>query len=149
MNNPERKERRKFPRKEIKVELNCLEGGSFSTCFTQNISANGLFAESNKPFPLGSDVYLDFFLPGIRDKFKLKGQVIRRITEKQAKKDGYVPGTGIEFIEISQSNQDEINKFVKKSQEKGSLRLLLDLRFQEEQFLSKLRQTLLGRDRDG
>ena len=146
MNNPRRKERRKFSRKEIKVELKCLEGGSFSTCFTRNISANGIFAESKKPFPLGSEVYLDFFLPGIYDKFKLKGKVIRRITEKEAKSDGHVPGAGIEFIEISRYHQEEIDKFIKKSQEKGSLRLLLDLRFQEEQFLSKLRQTLLSRN---
>lgn len=145
MNNPERKERRKFPRKEIKIELKCLEGGSFSTRFTRDIGAGGLFAEANKPFPLGSEVFLDFFLPGIRDKFKLKGQVIHRVTKEQAKKDGYVPGTGIEFIEISQPIQDILNKFVKTKQERGSLRLLLDLHLQEEQFLVKLRQVLGGR----
>jgi len=142
MNNPERKERRKFPRKEIKIELKCLEGGSFSTCFTRDISAGGLFAEANKPFPLGSEVFLDFFLPDIRDKFKLKGQVIHRVTKEQAKKDGYVPGMGIEFIEISQPIQDILNKFVKTKQERGSLRLLLDLHLQEEQFLLKLKQVL-------
>jgi len=142
MNNPERKERRKFPRKEIKIELKCLEGGSFSTRFARDISAGGLFAEANKPFPLGSEVFLDFFLPGIRDKFKLKGQVIHRVTKEQAKKDGYVPGMGIEFIEVSQPIQDILNKFFKTKQERGSLRLLLDLHLQEEQFLVKLRQTL-------
>ncbi len=134
MNDPERKERRNFPRKEIKVELKCLEGGSFSVHFTRDISAGGLFTEAKKPFPLGSEVFLDFFLPGIRDKFKLKGKVIRRVTVKQAKTDGYVPGMGIEFIEISQSIQDKLNKFIKTKQGGGSLKLLLDLHFQEEQF---------------
>jgi len=144
MNDPERKERRNFPRKGIKVELKCLEEGSFSVHFTRDISAGGLFTEAKKPFPLGSEVFLDFFLPGIRDKFKLKGKVIRRVTVKQAKTDGYVPGMGIEFIEISQSIQDKLNKFIKTKhkQERGPLKLLLDLHLQEEQFLLKLKQVL-------
>jgi Tfp pilus assembly protein PilZ len=138
---PRRKERRKFPRKGIKVEL---ERGSFSVCFTRNISGNGLFAETKKPFPLDSEVFLDFFLPGIRDKFKLKGKVIRRVTEREANKDGYVPGMGIEFIEISQANQHKIITFAKTEQKrrKVPLKMLLDLHLQEEQFLFKLRPNI-------
>jgi uncharacterized protein (TIGR02266 family) len=141
---PRRKERRKFPRKGIKVELKCLERGSFSVCFTRNISAAGLFAETKKPFPLDSEVFLDFFLPGIRDKFKLKGKVTRRVTEREANKDGYVPGMGIEFIEISQSNQNKIIMFTKTEQkrQKVPLKTLLDLHLREEQFLFKLRQNV-------
>ncbi len=144
MNNPKRKERRKFPRKGIKVELKCLERGSFSVCLTQNISGGGLFVETKKPFSLDSEVFLDFFLPGIRDKFKLKGKVTRRVTESEAKKDGHVPGMGIEFIEISQANLSKIIKFTKTEQkrQKVPLKMFLDLHLQEEQFLFNLTRTL-------
>ncbi len=144
MNNPKRKERRKFPRKGIKVELKCLERGSFSVCLTQNISGGGLFVETKKPFSLDSEVFLDFFLPGFRDKFKLKGKVIHRVTEREAKKDGYVPGMGIEFIEISQANRNKIIMFAKTEQKQGKvpLKMLLDLHLREEQLLFKLRQNI-------
>jgi uncharacterized protein (TIGR02266 family) len=45
--------------------------------FIQDISAGGLFIETNKPFSVGQDVTLTFPLPDHQEHIKINGEVVR------------------------------------------------------------------------
>jgi len=45
--------------------------------FIQDISAGGLFIETNKPFSVGQDVTLTFPLPDHQEHIKITGEVVR------------------------------------------------------------------------
>ncbi|MEA1878411.1 MAG: PilZ domain-containing protein [Bacteroidota bacterium] len=45
--------------------------------FIQDISAGGLFIETNKPFPIGQNVILTFPLPDYQEHIKITGEVVR------------------------------------------------------------------------
>ena len=49
--------------------------------FIQDISAGGLFIETNKPFSLGQDVTLTFPLPDHQEHIKITGEVVRTTTQ--------------------------------------------------------------------
>ncbi|MBD3271836.1 MAG: hypothetical protein GF384_04770 [Elusimicrobia bacterium] len=113
--NEEQKERRRYPRAPIRVEIYCeevqdeLRRGSGILCFySTDISLGGIFLETEVPFKIGDTIHLKFALPEHDNDMRLTGKVVR-IREKNAT---LVPGIGVEFEHLSQEDKRTIEYFV-------------------------------------
>lgn len=97
-------ERRRYHRNKIEVMIDFLDGSDIEAGYTRDISAGGMFVETTRASKTGNTVFLDFYLPGVRRKFKLKGKIIRFDSDHTVEQKAHT-GMGIEFI-----NLDDINK---------------------------------------
>jgi uncharacterized protein (TIGR02266 family) len=67
--------------------------------FIQDISAGGLFIETNKPFSVGENVTLTFPLPNQQEHIKITGEVVRTTSQ----------GIGVKF-KMADENQEAMVK---------------------------------------
>jgi type IV pilus assembly protein PilZ len=86
--------------------------GSFLTDWATNISRGGLFINTRKPLPVGTDVRILIQLPGASFPFHLAGRVTR--TSEFANRANTVPGMGIEFTEVDADERRELDAFVER-----------------------------------
>lgn len=109
-------ERRRFYRNKIKVMIDFLDGSDIEVGYTKDISLGGMFLETTRLSKNGNMVFLDFFLPGVRKKFKLKGKVIR-VDGNQAgeQKDHF--GMGIEFFNMDNNHKADLEIGLKSTRE--------------------------------
>jgi Tfp pilus assembly protein PilZ len=108
-------ERRKHPRVELRCIIDYLARRDFLICEMKDLSIGGVFAVTRTPLREGEIVHLDFYLPGIRHKIKLKGRVVRRVTEDDAEKDGRIAGMGIEFLDVAANIEEDPIRFISKT----------------------------------
>ncbi len=105
-------ERRKFHRNNIKIMIDYLKDSDIEAGYTRDISIGGMFIEMSSVPIEGTTVFLDFFLPGIKKKFKLKGKVVW--ANKEADDAGKSKaGIGIEFINLNDENKNYLNTGIK------------------------------------
>jgi type IV pilus assembly protein PilZ len=86
--------------------------GSFLTDWATNISHGGLFINTRKPLPVGTDVTILIQLPGAKFPCELAGRVTR-----VAEFDNHanmVPGMGIEFTGVDETQRQVIDAFVQR-----------------------------------
>ncbi len=100
-------ERRRFYRRRINVMIDFLDGSDIEVGYTRDISRGGMFLEADRLSPVGNLVFLDFFLPGVRRKFKLKGKVVWHSKEEDAGRKVYA-GMGIEFVDVDAINEADL-----------------------------------------
>lgn len=86
--------------------------GSFLTDWATNISQGGLFINTRKPLPVGTDVKILIQLPGAAFPHELHGRVAR-VTEFDNAAN-MVPGMGIQFTAVDDGKKREIDEFVKR-----------------------------------
>ncbi|HSN13445.1 MAG TPA: TIGR02266 family protein [Anaeromyxobacteraceae bacterium] len=84
--------------------------GSFLSDWATNISQGGLFINTRKPLPVGTEVKILIQLPGAAFPYELHGSVAR-VTEFDNAAN-MVPGMGIQFIGLDDSKKQEIDEFV-------------------------------------
>jgi uncharacterized protein (TIGR02266 family) len=84
--------------------------GSFLSDWATNISRGGLFINTRKPLPVGTEVKILVQLPGAAFPYELHGRV-SRVTEYDNAAN-MVPGMGIEFTSIDEAKKHEIDAFV-------------------------------------
>src|SRR5512142_2119092 len=84
--------------------------GSFLSDWATNISQGGLFINTRKPLPVGTDVTIVIQLPGAAFPFQLGGRVTR-VTEYDNHAN-MVPGMGVEFTDVNDAQMREIGAFV-------------------------------------
>jgi type IV pilus assembly protein PilZ len=84
--------------------------GSFLSDWATNISHGGLFINTRKPLPVGTEVKLLLQLPGAAFPCELAGRVTR-VTQYDNKAN-MVPGMGIEFTALDDPRRREIEQFV-------------------------------------
>jgi type IV pilus assembly protein PilZ len=92
--------------------------GSFLTDWATNISRGGMFINTRKPLPVGTEVKILVQLPGTRFPYHLEGR-ITRATEFDNQVN-MVPGMGVEFTGVDEAKRREIDAFV------GRLRMELE-----------------------
>ncbi|MFQ5876633.1 MAG: response regulator [Acidobacteriota bacterium] len=73
----------------------------------RNLSATGLLLESNSQIPAGATLDLELFLPKNPNALKVKGRVVRA-----RQLAGGSHEAGIRFIDLSQSQQEQILEYV-------------------------------------
>jgi type IV pilus assembly protein PilZ len=106
-------ERRGSPRADLVVRVNYQTVDSLFSEFARNINDGGIFVETDTPQPVGTNVELEFKLPGADRPIEVVGNVVRSISTDQVESDG-VPGMGIEFENLGADLREQINEIIQK-----------------------------------
>ena len=107
-------ERRASPRADIVVRVNYQNVDSLFSEFARNINDGGIFVETETPQPVGTDVELEFKLPGADQPIKVVGNVVRSVSAADQTDSNATPGMGIEFENLNSDVRQQINEIVKK-----------------------------------
>ena len=107
-------DKRRFPRANISCKISTIFGERllvFSS-HTENIGVGGIMSILEEKLRISTVVNLELLLPNREKPLKCKGQVawVREINPQEINPRFF--NTGIEIIDISDSNQAEISKFV-------------------------------------
>jgi type IV pilus assembly protein PilZ len=88
--------------------------GSFLTDWATNISHGGMFINTRKPLPVGTEVRILIQLPMIEFPVGLSGRVTRVAEfDNQA---NVVPGMGIQFTDVDPSKRQQLETLVERLQ---------------------------------
>ena len=102
-------ERRRSMRAELIVRVDYSTVDELFSEFTRDINEGGLFIETEKPRPVGTEVALEFNLPGSDEVIATTGMVVR-VTGPE---EGGVPGMGIEFDHLTPEDRTHINGLIR------------------------------------
>ena len=78
---------------------------------SHDLSVGGAFLRSDLLFEVGEEVRIDFTLPE-GHRVHARGRVVRVSRERDG---GQVPGMGIEFIALADSDRDAVRAFIARS----------------------------------
>jgi type IV pilus assembly protein PilZ len=112
-------ERRTSPRADFVVRVNYQTVDSLFSEFARNINDGGIFVETDAPQPIGTNVELEFKLPGADRPIEVVGNVVRSISTDQVDSDG-VSGMAIEFENLDSDVRQQINEIIKKLRSEGA-----------------------------
>ncbi len=107
-------EKRKHPRIKLITKVTHLSGDFFHYYYSRDLSVGGIFLETQEPFPVGTEVKLEFPLPEVSDRLIVKGKVVR-VVEHAEEGPGPYPGMGVEFVEMNEEANAQIADFVTRS----------------------------------
>jgi len=102
-------ERRRFGRSDMLVRVEYSTVDEIFSEFTRDINEGGLFIETEKPRPTGTEVAMRFNLPGNYEPL----QTIGRVVWVRSASDQEPSGMGIEFDELSEQDRDRINQMIR------------------------------------
>ena len=101
--------RRRSDRVEMIVRVDYKTVDELFSEFARNINEGGLFVRTDVPPEVGSNVALQFQIPGKQDPIQVIGRVVR-VTEGDATEG---PGMGIEFEDLDSQSRELINSLVR------------------------------------
>lgn len=108
------KEKRTFPRVNIPCKISCIFGERLLVFknHTENISATGIRIILQEKLSVSTMVDLELFLSDREGHLKCKGQIvwIREISPTGT--EPHLFDTGIKFIDVNDSEREELKKFV-------------------------------------
>jgi uncharacterized protein (TIGR02266 family) len=102
-------ERRRSNRAEMVVRIDYATVDELFSEFTRDINEGGLFIETEKPKPVGTEVTMQFNLPGTDQRFTTIGRIVR-ISQGA---EGALPGVGIEFDELTSDDRTKIDSLIR------------------------------------
>lgn len=103
-------ERRRSPRAPAVVRVDYTAVDTFFSEFSRNINEGGLFIETENPHPPGTQISLQFHLPGSNDPVKAEG----RVAWSTGASEGEPPGMGIEFEQLDPESRERINELIRR-----------------------------------
>ena len=103
-------ERRRHERVALKIPVDYTSVDAFFTEFSSNVNEGGMFVEMEDAPDLGTQVQLEFDLPGHNEPIQVEG----RVAWTSDGKDGSPPGVGIEFQNLPPDARETINSIVRK-----------------------------------
>lgn len=108
-------EKRKHIRVPLVVKVTNRSTKEFHFFYSRDISFGGIFLETRDPYPLNTDVDLDFFLPvkDHKDRIVIPGKVARVQPYDILAKDNPTPGMGIEFGMVEAEIMAKIGNFIR------------------------------------
>ena len=109
-------ERRRSRRAELIVRVDYATVDELFSEFTRDVNEGGLFIETEKPPPTGTEVCLHFNLPGSDRTVKTEGTVVRANDGR----DGSTPGMGIEFEDLPPEARQYINQIIRSLRARAS-----------------------------
>ncbi|MDL1958570.1 MAG: TIGR02266 family protein [Deltaproteobacteria bacterium] len=104
------KDRRKKSRMPIIIQIDYHAVDSFFRDFADNISAGGMFIATPKPLKPGTQLSLEFLLPGCNYPIRVKAEVM---WNRDKTSIDQWRGMGVKFDSLSPSVRDKINTIVK------------------------------------
>jgi len=103
--------KRDYPRAPVSIRIQYRAGQKGAKeGFTAIMGGGGLFIDTVSPLPAGTDVSLEFGLPGQAASVHVEGQVVWVRAEFDPK--GFSPGMGIQFKTINESDREKIMQFI-------------------------------------
>jgi len=103
-------DRRKSERVGLVVRVTVQSVDELFSEFARNINEGGIFIETDSPQPPGSEVELQFKLPGSDELIAVTGTVVRT-TEDDSGNDSR--GMGIEFGNLNTGARHRINELIR------------------------------------
>lgn len=91
-----RTEKRKDHRYEVQIRIDYESKGIFESNYVTNIGRGGIFIQTEKPFPIRSEVLLRFSFPGSDVRIEALGTVVWTYDIKKGS-GSITPGMGIRF----------------------------------------------------
>ncbi len=107
---PESPEARRNGRVRMHTSIDMRSDSNFFTGFSMDISEGGVFIATVEPVARGTQVELDFTLPGGRP-MKVQG-VVRWVRESNARTPELMPGVGVQFTGLNPEVAHAITSFV-------------------------------------
>jgi uncharacterized protein (TIGR02266 family) len=102
-------ERRRSERAALIVRVDYSTIDELFSEFTRDINEGGLFIETEKLKPAGTEVTMQFNLPGSDEVVQTIGRVVRISSGDEFSP----PGMGIEFDDISADDRHKINSIIR------------------------------------
>ena len=102
-------DRRKSVRADLVVRVDYQTVDQLFSEFARNVNEGGIFVETESPQPLGTEVSLQFRIPGNDEPLQTRGMVVRLSTGE----GGEPPGMGIEFDDLDANDRQRINRLVR------------------------------------
>ena len=100
-------------RVELDLEIDYSDLESFCQDYIRNISRGGLFIETRRPLPLGTELKLKFRLPGSDIPIKTSGVVMWTVEAEEATDRKSAPGMGVKFGDLSEDDMAMIDRLVR------------------------------------
>lgn len=100
---------REFPRLTLKLKAEYRTAESFMESYMKQVGQGGLFIEHKDPPQMGSELEVNFNLPGDSKMIHAKGKVVWRMTTHS---ELFAKGVGLKFTEISDEDRKRIGAFV-------------------------------------
>jgi uncharacterized protein (TIGR02266 family) len=104
--------KRKAARLQHEIPVAYRSVGSFLTDWATNISQGGLFINTRKPLPVGTEVKIIIQLPGAAFPFDIGARVKR--VEAVGNPTNAAPGMAVEFTELDRARREQIESFVQR-----------------------------------
>ncbi len=102
-------ERRRTDRAGVTVRIDYATVDEMFSEFTRDINEGGLFIETEKPHQPGTEVSMQFHLPGSSETLQTVGRVVRVSNGSESGP----PGMGIEFDELTAEDRSKIDRIVR------------------------------------
>ena len=102
-------DRRKSDRADLVVRVDYHTVDELFSEFARNINEGGLFVETDTPHPVGTEVHLQFHVPGAEEPLRVVGRIVRRSGEHRNEPKGI----GIEFDDLDRQARQRINQLVR------------------------------------
>lgn len=109
-------EQRRTHRTGVTVRIDYATVDELFSEFTRDINEGGLFIETEKPHQQGTEVSMQFRLPGSSDVLQTIGRVVR----VSSGGTDSPPGMGIEFDELTDDDRVVIDRIVRALRTEGS-----------------------------
>ena len=108
-------DRRRANRARVTVRVDYATVDEMFSEFTRDINEGGLFIETEKPHQAGTEVSMQFHLPGSAEVLQTLGRVVR------VSHGGSTPaGMGIEFDELTPDDRVKIDRIVRALRSSGT-----------------------------
>jgi uncharacterized protein (TIGR02266 family) len=101
--------RRAFPRHAVRFAVRFATVQDFVLEYAANISAGGVFVQTENPLPLKTVVRVEMELPGSNELVPARGMVVHRVTAEEAKARGTLAGMGVQFLDADDTFRDHIS----------------------------------------
>lgn len=81
----------------------------FKTDYTRNVSRGGMFLATTSNVKVGTGMYLELFLPDLKEPIRLSVVVVHR---QLYSADNKVPGIGVKFLDIDPSDRSKLINYL-------------------------------------
>jgi uncharacterized protein (TIGR02266 family) len=103
-------DKRRATRVHLEIGIGIASESNFYTGLTEDVSAGGLFVATWQPLPIGTEVNLQFILPG-----DVEVTCHGRVQWLREPRDGdLTPGMGVQFVGIDPESAKIVERFVQK-----------------------------------
>jgi len=109
-------DRRRAHRAGVTVRIDYTTIDEMFSEFTRDINEGGLFIETEKPHQPGTEVSMQFHLPGSNEVLSTIGRVVR-VSSGDV---GTPPGMGIEFDELTVADRIKIDAIIRSLRAEGA-----------------------------